>query len=314
IDPSYPAERIGYVLKDSGAELLLTQSGLTVPDTFTGDVIDLNGEGSILDGELYPEDDMNPNAQAQSDNLAYLIYTSGTTGQPKGVMVEHRSLVNLCYWHNDAFKVTEQDKSAKYAGFGFDASVWEMFPYWIAGAELHIIDESIRMDITRLNQYFKENKITITFLPTQLCEQFMELDNQSLRVLLTGGDKLKRIAKRSYTLVNNYGPTENTVVVTSAAIDPDEGMLSIGKPIANTRVYVLGQNNEVQPVGVAGELCIAGRGLARGYLNKPEETAKRFTDDPFMPGERMYRTGDAVKWLEDGRLEYIGRIDQQVKI
>ncbi|MBJ4371303.1 AMP-binding protein, partial [Salmonella enterica subsp. enterica serovar Kentucky] len=98
------------------------------------------------------------------------------------------------------------------------------------------------------------------------------------------------------------------------AIDPDEGMLSIGKPIANTRAYVLGQNNEVQPVGVAGELCIAGRGLARGYLNKPEETAKRFTEDPFVPGERMYRTGDAVKWLEDGRLEYIGRIDQQVKI
>ncbi|MGG3994474.1 non-ribosomal peptide synthetase, partial [Bacillus paralicheniformis] len=100
----------------------------------------------------------------------------------------------------------------------------------------------------------------------------------------------------------------------STAIDPDKGMLSIGKPIANTRAYVLGQNNEVQPVGVAGELCIAGRGLARGYLNKPEETAKRFTEDPFVPGERMYRTGDAVKWLEDGRLEYIGRIDQQVKI
>ncbi|WP_412095509.1 AMP-binding protein, partial [Bacillus haynesii] len=128
IDPGYPAERIGYVLKNSGAELLLTQNGLTVPDTFTGEVIDLNGEASILDGELYPEDDINPNAEAQPNNLAYLIYTSGTTGQPKGVMVEHQSLVNLCYWHNDAFSVTEQDKSAKYAGFGFDASVWEMFP------------------------------------------------------------------------------------------------------------------------------------------------------------------------------------------
>ncbi|MDE1361764.1 lichenysin synthetase A [Bacillus paralicheniformis] len=311
IDPSYPAERIGYVLKDSGAELLLTQTNLAAPEEFSGETLLLD---SMLSEEITKDDEVNPQAGTQSDNLAYLIYTSGTTGQPKGVMVEHRSLVNLCYWHNDAFKVTEQDKSAKYAGFGFDASVWEMFPYWIAGAELHIIDESIRMDITRLNQYFEENKITITFLPTQLCEQFMELDNQSLRVLLTGGDKLKRIAKRSYTLVNNYGPTENTVVATSAAIDPDEGMLSIGKPIANTRVYVLGQNNEVQPVGVAGELCIAGRGLARGYLNKPEETAKRFTEDPFVPGERMYRTGDAVKWLEDGRLEYIGRIDQQVKI
>ncbi|GIN54556.1 lichenysin non-ribosomal peptide synthetase LicA [Bacillus paralicheniformis] len=311
IDPSYPAERIGYVLKDSGAELLLTQTNLAAPEEFSGETLLLD---SMLSEEITKDDEVNPQAGTQSDNLAYLIYTSGTTGQPKGVMVEHRSLVNLCYWHNDAFKVTEQDKSAKYAGFGFDASVWEMFPYWIAGAELHIIDEAIRMDITRLNQYFEENKITITFLPTQLCEQFMELDNQSLRVLLTGGDKLKRIAKRSYTLVNNYGPTENTVVATSTAIDPDKGMLSIGKPIANTRAYVLGQNNEVQPVGVAGELCIAGRGLARGYLNKPEETAKRFTEDPFVPGERMYRTGDAVKWLEDGRLEYIGRIDQQVKI
>ncbi|MCU4666375.1 lichenysin non-ribosomal peptide synthetase LicA [Bacillus paralicheniformis] len=311
IDPSYPAERIGYVLKDSGAELLLTETNLAAPEEFSGETLLLD---SMLSEEITKDDEVNPQAGTQSDNLAYLIYTSGTTGQPKGVMVEHRSLVNLCYWHNDAFKVTEQDKSAKYAGFGFDASVWEMFPYWIAGAELHIIDEATRMDITRLNQYFEENKITITFLPTQLCEQFMELDNQSLRVLLTGGDKLKRIAKRSYTLVNNYGPTENTVVATSTAIDPDEGMLSIGKPIANTRAYVLGQNNEVQPVGVAGELCIAGRGLARGYLNKPEETAKRFTEDPFVPGERMYRTGDAVKWLEDGRLEYIGRIDQQVKI
>ncbi|MED1217917.1 lichenysin non-ribosomal peptide synthetase LicA, partial [Bacillus paralicheniformis] len=311
IDPSYPAERIGYVLKDSCAELLLTETNLAAPEEFSGETLLLD---SMLSEEITKDDEVNPQAGTQSDNLAYLIYTSGTTGQPKGVMVEHRSLVNLCYWHNDAFKVTEHDKSAKYAGFGFDASVWEMFPYWIAGAELHIIDEAIRMDITRLNQYFEENKITITFLPTQLCEQFMELDNQSLRVLLTGGDKLKRIAKRSYTLVNNYGPTENTVVATSTAIDPDEGMLSIGKPIANTRAYVLGQNNEVQPVGVAGELCIAGRGLARGYLNKPEETAKRFTEDPFVPGERMYRTGDAVKWLEDGRLEYIGRIDQQVKI
>ncbi|MCY7861808.1 lichenysin non-ribosomal peptide synthetase LicA [Bacillus haynesii] len=311
IDPGYPAERIGYVLKDSGAELLLTQTNIAVPEEFSGETLLLD---SILSEEITNDDEVNPQADTQPNNLAYLIYTSGTTGQPKGVMVEHQSLVNLCCWHNDAFAVTEQDKSAKYAGFGFDASVWEMFPYWIAGAELHIIDESIRMDITRLNQYFEENGITITFLPTQLCEQFMELDNQSLRVLLTGGDKLKRIEKRNYTLVNNYGPTENTVVATSTAIDPDEGMLSIGKPIANTRAYVLGQNNEVQPVGVAGELCIAGRGLARGYLNKPEETVKRFTEDPFVPGERMYRTGDAVKWLEDGRLEYIGRIDQQVKI
>ncbi|WP_420469235.1 AMP-binding protein, partial [Bacillus licheniformis] len=182
IDPGYPAERIGYVLKDSGAELLLTQTNLAVPEEFSGETLLLD---SMLSEEITNDDEVNPQAGTQPNNLAYLIYTSGTTGQPKGVMVEHQSLVNLCYWHNDAFAVTEQDKSAKYAGFGFDASVWEMFPYWIAGAELHIIDEAIRMDITRLNEYFEENGITITFLPTQLCEQFMELDNQSLRVLLT---------------------------------------------------------------------------------------------------------------------------------
>ncbi|MCY8173470.1 non-ribosomal peptide synthetase, partial [Bacillus inaquosorum] len=151
------------------------------------------------------------------------------------------------------------------------------------------------------------------FLPTQLAEQFTELENTSLRVLLTGGDKLKRAVKQPYTLVNNYGPTENTVVATSTEINPEEGSLSIGQAIANTRVYILGEGNQVQPEGVAGELCVAGRGLARGYLNREDETAKRFVADPFVPGERMYRTGDLVKWVNGG-IEYIGRIDQQVKV
>ncbi|MFB0709533.1 non-ribosomal peptide synthetase, partial [Bacillus velezensis] len=246
--------------------------------------------------------------------LAYMIYTSGTTGQPKGVMVEHHALVNLCFWHHDAFAMTADDKSAKYAGFGFDASIWEMFPTWTIGAELHVIDEAIRLDITRLNHYFEEHGVTITFLPTQLAEQFMELENTSLRMLLVGGDKLKRAVKQPYTIVNNYGPTENTVVATSGVINPEEGSLSIGRAIANTRAYILGDGDQVQPEGIAGELCVAGRGLARGYLNREEETAKRFTADPFVPGERMYRTGDLVKWNAQSGIEYIGRIDQQVKV
>ncbi|MCY8923050.1 non-ribosomal peptide synthetase, partial [Bacillus atrophaeus] len=243
-----------------------------------------------------------------------MIYTSGTTGQPKGVMVEHHALVNLCFWHHDAFGMTAEDRSAKYAGFGFDASIWEMFPTWTIGAELHVIDEAIRLDIIRLNEYFEQNGVTITFLPTQLAEQFMELENTSLRVLLTGGDKLKRAVKQPYTLVNNYGPTENTVVATSTEIDPEEGSLSIGRAIANTRAYILGDGDQVQPEGVAGELCVAGGGLARGYLNREDETAKRFVADPFVPGERMYRTGDLVRWTAEHGIEYIGRIDQQVKV
>ncbi|MCY9027723.1 surfactin non-ribosomal peptide synthetase SrfAA [Bacillus inaquosorum] len=313
IDPDYPDQRIDYILQDSGAKLLLKQEGISVPDSFSGDVILLDGDRTILSLPLDENDEENPEADTNAENLAYMIYTSGTTGQPKGVMVEHHALVNLCFWHHDAFSMTEEDRSAKYAGFGFDASIWEMFPTWTIGAELHVIDEAIRLDIVRLNDYFETHGVTITFLPTQLAEQFMELENTSLRILLTGGDKLKRAVKQPYTLVNNYGPTENTVVATSTEINPEEGSLSIGQAIANTRVYILGEGNQVQPEGVAGELCVAGRGLARGYLNREDETVKRFVADPFVPGERMYRTGDLVKWVNGG-IEYIGRIDQQVKV
>jgi len=314
IDPAYPQERISYILQDSGAKLLLTQEALDVPDGYTGDTILLDGGRSILSLPLDENDEANPQTETTADHLAYMIYTSGTTGQPKGVMVEHHALVNLCFWHHDAFAMTADDKSAKYAGFGFDASIWEMFPTWTIGAELHVIDEAIRLDITRLNHYFEEHGVTITFLPTQLAEQFMELENTSLRMLLVGGDKLKRAVKQPYTIVNNYGPTENTVVATSGVINPEEGSLSIGRAIANTRAYILGDGDQVQPEGIAGELCVAGRGLARGYLNREEETAKRFTADPFVPGERMYRTGDLVKWNAQSGIEYIGRIDQQVKV
>ncbi|TDF92725.1 non-ribosomal peptide synthetase [Paenibacillus piri] len=316
-DPDYPEQRIAYMLSDSGAPILLTQSDLPVPESFGGEVILLDGEHAMQADRPGFDDETNPIAAIGPRHLAYIIYTSGTTGQPKGVMIEHHSLVNLSYWHNEAFAVTDQDSSAKYAGFGFDASVWEMFPYWIAGAEVHIIDEAIRMDIARLNEYFEHNRITVTFLPTQLCEQFLELDNRSLRILLTGGDKLKRTAERRYTLVNNYGPTESTVVASSTPILPGAGTLSIGRPIANTRLYIVagaGADTRLQPVGAAGELCIGGRGLARGYNNRPRETAEKFVADPFMPGERMYRTGDLARWLDDGTIEYIGRIDQQVKV
>ncbi|WP_416655629.1 surfactin non-ribosomal peptide synthetase SrfAA [Bacillus amyloliquefaciens] len=314
IDPDYPEERISYILQDSGAKLLLTQEALDVPDGYTGETILLDGSRSILSLPLDENDEANPQTETTADHLAYMIYTSGTTGQPKGVMVEHHALVNLCFWHHDAFAMTADDKSAKYAGFGFDASIWEMFPTWTIGAELHVIDEAIRLDITRLNHYFEEHGVTITFLPTQLAEQFMELENSSLRMLLVGGDKLKRAVKQPYTIVNNYGPTENTVVATSGVINPEEDSLSIGRAIANTRAYILGDRDQVQPEGIAGELCVAGRGLARGYLNREEETAKRFTADPFVPGERMYRTGDLVKWNAQCGIEYIGRIDQQVKV
>ena len=306
IDADYPAQRIAYMLEDCGAEVLLIQKGLTAPRSFTGHTLFIE---EAVEGEAHEIQ-----VPVKPTDLAYMIYTSGTTGQPKGVMVEHQSLVNLAFWHNDAFQVTKQDRTAKYAGFGFDASIWEMFPTWIAGAELHIIDEAIRLDMIKLNSYFNHEGITIAFLPTQLCEQFMSMDNHSLRYLLTGGDKLKQVKPVPYKLVNNYGPTENTVVATSGIIDPDQGTLPIGTAIANTRFYIMGSLYDLSPQGVPGELVIAGKGLARGYWNLPEETDKRFVPDPFYPGERMYRTGDLVKWTEDGELIYLGRKDHQVSI
>jgi amino acid adenylation domain-containing protein len=284
----------------------------------------------------------NPSAApVKEGNPAYVIYTSGTTGVPKGVMVEQGSLVNLCCWHNRNFAVTEQDKATQYAGFGFDASVWEIFPYLIKGAALHLITDEIKLDIPALREYYEKNNITISFLPTQFCEQFFfveekeKSENSSLRILLTGGDKLNRFIKKSYDVYNNYGPTENTVVTTSCMIETASDNIPIGKPISNNRIYILNKDMQLQPIEIAGELCIAGDNLARGYVNDPELTARKFDQDLWdenqhkrfaqhigsprrgAPGrrrQRIYRTGDFARWLSDGTIEFRGRRDLQVKI
>jgi amino acid adenylation domain-containing protein len=261
-------------------------------------------------------------------HMAYVIFTSGTTGQPKGVIVQHDSLVNLCFWHNRYYSVTGNDNATQYAGFGFDASVWEIFPYLIKGAAVHVINEELRLDTRKLNEYYETRRITISFLPTQFCEQYMEEANHSLRVLLTGGDKLRTFTPRAYTLYNNYGPTENTVVTTAGPVGPDQGSIPIGRPIDNSRVYILNPLSlELQPIGIGGELCIGGEGLARGYVNDPELTEKRFVDleqatlfltlhSPTHPltHSTIYKTGDLARWLAEGNIEFLGRIDQQVKL
>ena len=292
-----------------------------------------------------------------SSSPAYIIYTSGTTGTPRGVMITQRSLVNLACWHNRNYTITPADNATLYAGFGFDASVWELFPYLIKGSTLHIPDEAIKLDTRELNDYYERNHITVGFLPTQMCEQFMDMerDNRSLRILLTGGDKLRTynldVEKRGYDLYNNYGPTENTVVTTSYLVERPPDNIPIGKPIDNNRVYILNKESlQLQPIGVPGELCISGAGLAMGYLNHPELTAKKFMPQTFTdftqtnfskkllrgvqgggileksphgrrrqppagaPYKRTYKTGDLCRWLADGNIQFLGRIDQQVKI
>ncbi|WP_143323985.1 AMP-binding protein, partial [Clostridium sp. BL-8] len=206
IDPEYPEDRIKYMLEDSSTKILLTQNNLLESTNYGVEAIDLE------DNKLYEMENSNLGTIGKLNDLAYVIYTSGTTGKPKGVMVEQKALVNLCLWHNENYEVTEIDRATKYAGFGFDASVWEIFPYVIAGAALHIIDKSIMLDKAALNKYYEDNQITISFLPTQMCEEFMNLENKSLRKLLTGADKLKVYKEQTYELINNYGPTENAVV------------------------------------------------------------------------------------------------------
>jgi len=307
IDADCPEDRVRAMLDDSKARIVLRTGGIRLQEESR---VVLN----LSDAELYRGDDSNLNLPVSSHDLAYVIYTSGTTGVPKGVMIEHHSVNNLCAWHIDEFNITDADRATKYARFSFDASVWEIFPYLEAGATLHIIDDQIRLDLARLNSYFEDNAITISFLPTQVCELFMELDNNSLRVLLTGGDRLRRLTPKPYRVVNNYGPTENTVVTTSCEVTPADDRIPIGKPLFNTRVYVLGNANTLLPIGVPGELCIAGVGLARGYVNDPRRTSEKFVANPFAPGEKMYRTGDLVRWLPNGSIEFIGRTDKQVKI
>ncbi|MCK4258177.1 MAG: amino acid adenylation domain-containing protein, partial [Halanaerobiales bacterium] len=307
IDAQYPVERIEYMVNDSHSNIVLTQNHLKDKLEFVEEVISLDNE------DLYSNDFANIEIVNKSNDLAYVIYTSGSTGKPKGVLIEHKSLVNLTYWHINYYEITSLDCSTKYAGFGFDASVWEIFPYIISGATIHVIAEEMRLDVNKLNAYFEENQITISFLPTQLCEQFMTLKNNSLRKLLTGGDKLKFYQDTNYQLINNYGPTENTVVTTHYEVDKQYNNIPIGKPIDNTKVYILDKSDQLQPVGVPGELCISGDGLARGYLNNAELTDKKFVTNPYT-GERMYRTGDLTRWYLDGNIEFLGRIDYQVKI
>lgn len=307
IDPNYPPERVSYMLKDSGARMLLTYGNHSQDIEPRLPRLDLKSMDWTKEAKNCPD------PMVHVHDLAYVIYTSGSTGKPKGVMVEHFSLVNLAFWHINEFKISEHDRCTKYAGFSFDASVWEIFPALLAGATLQIIDEELRYDMERLNRYMDEKGVTVSFLPTQVAEQFMHLENRNLRILLVGGDRLKQVVPQTYKIVNNYGPTENTVVTTSGVVHPNEPIF-IGRPIANNRVYVLNGQQQLQPVGVPGELCISGRSLARGYLHRPDLTAEKFVDNPFEPGQRMYKTGDIVRWLPDGRLEFLGRIDDQVKI
>ncbi|MDR9878837.1 amino acid adenylation domain-containing protein [Pseudomonas allii] len=309
VDPAHPAERLNYLLQDSDPVVVLTQHDLLhrLPPS-TVPVIQLDRPTFHLG--------TNPRVAVSPSHLAYVIYTSGSTGLPKGVMVEHHSVSNLVDWHCRAFDLHAGSHTASVAGFGFDAMAWEVWPALCVGATLHLPPaHDGAEDIDALLRWWQAQPLDVCFLPTPVAEYAFSqgLQHPTLRTLLIGGDRLRSFTQaQSFAVINNYGPTEATVVATSGAMAVGRS-LHIGAPVANATVYVLDAQQRPLPIGVAGELYVGGKGIARGYLKRPDLSAERFLDDPFTQG-RMYRTGDLVRWLPDGNLEYLGRNDDQVKI
>jgi len=320
MDPAYPTERLRFMLNDASPRVLITRNKLAAE--FSAGPWEVISIDSDQTGETYSSEA--PATLISPDQLAYVIYTSGSTGQPKGVEITHKSLLNLVSWHNSEFSITSQDRASHLAGVGFDAAVWEVWPYLTAGASLHLPDETTRVSPEMLRDWLVENQITISFLPTALAEPMMILDwpeTAALRYLLTGADTLHRYPTESlpFELINNYGPTECTVVATSGRVPAEAkpgALPTIGRPIANTIVYVLDEKLQPARLGVPGELFIGGAGVARGYLNRPDLTAERFVRHPFSddPNARLYKTGDKGRYLPDGQIAYLGRVDEQIKI
>ncbi|MGB9179574.1 MAG: amino acid adenylation domain-containing protein, partial [Pyrinomonadaceae bacterium] len=322
LDPAYPQERLSFMLADAGITVVLTEREETKK---FGDgnarVVHLDQAQEAIASERTE----NPAFNSTAENLAYVIYTSGTTGQPKGVEIQHSGLINLINWHQCVYQVTAADRVTQLAGLEFDATVWELWPHLTAGASIHLPDEETRASVSHLAEWLAEEAVTICFLPTPLAELILEeprIANSTLRLLLTGGDKLHRRPDQSlpFLFVNHYGPTENTVVTTSAHVSAEAAASlaapSIGRPISNAEVYLLDNNLQPVPVGVPGEVYIGGDSLARGYRQRPELSAEKFVPHPFStePGARLYRSGDLARYLPDGNIEFLGRVDHQVKI
>src|SRR6266571_4234159 len=321
VDPSYPAERIAFILADAQASVLVTQAQLAAQLPLQAmQVVYLDTYMSMPIQQNLTE----PATTVTLSDLAYVIYTSGSTGRPKGVQITHSNLLNLVFWHQRAFAVTPMDRATQVASPAFDATGWELWPYLTAGASIYLPDEETRLSPTLLRDWLVGHGITITFLPTALAESVMALEWSSdiaLRYLLTGADALHRYPSPAlpFALINNYGPTEATVVATSGQVPTTEhldGPPSIGCPIANTLIYILDEHLQQVPIGVPGELYIGGAGLAKAYLNRPELTAERFIPNPFSqnPGARLYKTGDLARFLPDGQIAFLGRTDHQIKI
>lgn len=314
-----PAERMDYMLADSGAVALLTSQVLlpTIPAGRPALAVDAPARTQI--GLAPPSP---PAGQADGDRLLYLIYTSGSTGQPKGVAVSHQQLAGLMRWHLATYRRGVGDRIGQLANLSFDAAAWDIWSTLLAGACLRICPDELVPDPAAVVCWLADHGIASAFVPTPLAEQLIREPLRrvtGLRQLLTGGDVFRARADddAGVPVINHYGPTENAVVATATGPlrAPWVGK-SIGRPISGVRVYLVDRHLRLAPPGVAGELCLGGAGVAWGYWRRPGLTAERFVPDPFSaePGARLYRTGDLARWRPDGALDYLGRIDEQIEL
>ncbi|MCY4778548.1 amino acid adenylation domain-containing protein [Sphingobacterium sp. UT-1RO-CII-1] len=318
IDPSFPEQRVNDILKDTDCHILITNSDLFSPQ--------VNPKIKHIDPISVPHIDnyisKYPDRLITSEDLAYTIFTSGSTGKPKGVQIKHKSIQHLITWHNTYFKVGPTSKLSLTAGLAFDICVWELWSGLCSGAELFIATDEERTNATALTEYFAKNHISHGFAPTVLVPDVVRLSRDhstlKLKYLFTAGEKLKPTLTSDlpYELIDYYGPTECTVFSTFRTVVDinNKYVASIGRPIANTKAYVLDKDKKPVPIGVIGELHIGGIALADGYLNNKTLTDEKFINNPFIPNEKIYCTGDLATWNTDGTLVFFGRKDNQVKI
>ena len=324
LDPSYPKERLNFMMQDAGAKLLIADEELRdIVDEYQGEVLltkDLVSCAADSRAELaYPSPLPQQPTEPKPSSLFILLYTSGSTGVPKGCQLTHGNLVCFCHWYQRFYGLMPEHNVAAYASYGFDACMMDMYPALTCGATVHIVAEEIRLDLIALNDYFEREHITHSFMTTQVGYQFAtSIENHSLKYLSTGGEKLASLTPPTgFDFYNVYGPTECTIFTTTYLVDKKLKEIPIGKPLDNMRLYVVDPQGHRLPVGAAGELWISGPQVSRGYLNRPEKTAEVYIPNPFAEDKkyaRVYRSGDIVRYLPSGDIQFVGRRDGQVKI